>query len=65
MGRKVKLKPYFKDGQEKYTAGDFDTGHKKNKKMRQEARDANRKLKKSKRQELKREVRDLVEKVEE
>jgi len=33
--------------------------------MRQEARDANRKLKKSKHQELKNELRDLVEKVEE
>ena len=61
MGRKVKLKPYSKDGQDKYTESDFDTGHKKKKRIRQDARDANRRLKKSKRQELKRELRNILE----
>ena len=63
MGKRKSLKPYSKDGQEKYTSSDFDTGHKKSSKMRQEARDANRALKKSKRQELKNELREIVEEI--
>ena len=61
MKRKKRLKPYSKNGIEKYTEEDFDNGRKKKSQIRQEARDANRCLKKSKRQELKRELRNLVE----
>jgi hypothetical protein len=52
------MKPYSKDNGEKYSEEDFDNGKKSKKKIRQEARDANRALKKSKRQELKRKLRN-------
>ena len=60
---KHKLKPYSKDNGEKYTEKDFDNGRKSKKRIRQEARDANRALKKSKRQELKREVQDIIDNI--
>jgi len=50
------MKPYSKDGQEKFTESDFSYGNRTQKRARSEARDANRAIKKQKRQELKREL---------
>ena len=56
--KRKSMKPYSKDNGEKYSEEDFDNGKKSKKKIRQDARDANRALKKSKRQELKRKLRN-------
>jgi len=54
MSRKTKkLDPFSKNGMPKYKEDDFMNGRKSPSRARQQARDANRCLKKSKRQELK------------
>lgn len=60
MGRSKRLDPYTKDGKT-YEDDDFLKGGKITKKSREDRRIANRNLKKSKRQELKREVNKLIE----
>ena len=58
--KRKSMKPYSKDNGEKYSEEDFDNGRKSKKKIRQEARDANRALKKSKRQQLKNDLKDII-----
>lgn len=58
--KRKSMKPYSKDGQEKYTEEDFAYGNRTQKRARSEARDANRAIKKQKRQELKRELEDEI-----
>ena len=53
------MAPFSIDEKPKYTEKDFDDGRKKKNKVRQLVREANRRLKKSKRQELKRELRNI------
>lgn len=61
MSRKTKkLEAFSKNGVPKYTESDFDSGRKSLTRARQQARDANRCLKKSKRQELKSDLRNLL-----
>lgn len=63
MKKKKKLDPFFKDGAEKFTEEHLDNGKKKKSKIREQVRNANRKLKKSKRQQLKDELRKQVDKL--
>lgn len=66
MSRKTKkLEPFSIDGKPKYTESDFDSGRRSRKRCRQDARDANRSLKKSKRQELKVDLRTILDKEDE
>lgn len=55
-----KLKPYSKNDTPKYKEDDFMNGRKSVSRARQQARDANRCLKKSKRQELKIDLQKLL-----
>jgi len=59
MARKKKMKPFSKDEKPKYTEEDFDDGRKKKSKIREQMKQANRCLKKAKRQELKRGLKDM------
>ena len=63
--KRKSLKPYSKDGQEKYSESDFTYGNRSHKRARQDAKDANRAIKKQKRQELKRELEDEILKLSE
>lgn len=56
-----KLEPYTKNDMPKYKEDDFMNGRKSVSRARQQARDANRCLKKSKRQELKINLQKLLE----
>lgn len=60
MGRVKKLEPYTKDGKT-YDDEDFPKGGRITRKSREDRRNANRNLKKAKRQELKREIDKLIE----
>jgi hypothetical protein len=61
MSRKTKkLDAYSKDGKAKYTEEDFDDSRKKKRKVREQVRNANRYLKKAKRQELKKDLDNLI-----
>lgn len=66
MSRKTKnLEAYSKHGMPKYKEDDFINGRKSISRARQQARDANRCLKKSKRQELKIDLQKLLNNSEE
>jgi hypothetical protein len=62
MSKKTKnLEPYSKNGMPKYKESDFVNGRKSISRARQQAIDANRCLKKSKRQELKIDLLKMLE----
>ena len=62
--KRKSMKPYSKNGQEKYTESDFSYGNRTQKRARKDAKDANRAIKKQKRQELKRELDEEIFKLE-